>query len=152
MPTLLTVYPRDLREIAVFGAKKISLKKLEESQTTYSEAYTSYESRSGFERGVADVLLSTGMITIVTLGAWLVVSNNMDVALYPAAVVLASMAFTPIMKLMSIASDLSQTAAAAERVFSIMNEKPTVTDLVYNAPQVQFPARNRLRRCQVQVF
>ena len=128
-----------LREIAVFGAKNVSLKKLDASQNTYSEAYVSYESRSGFERGVADVLLSSGMIAIVTLGAWLVVNNNMDVALYPAAAVLAAMAFTPIMKLMSIARDLSQTAAAAERVFSIMNEEPTVTDLVSETPQVQFP-------------
>ena len=128
-----------LREIAVFGAKTVSLKKLDASQNTYSEAYASYESRSGFERGVADVLLSSGMIAIVTLGALLVASHNMEAALYPVAAVLAAMAFAPIMKLMSIARDLSQTTAAAERVFSIMHEEPTVVDLVSEAPHVHLP-------------
>lgn len=128
-----------LREIVVFGAKQVALKKLDTSQKIYSEAYVSYESRSGFEKGIADLLLSTGMLAIVTLGAWLVVSNNMDVTLYPAATLLAAMAFMPIMRLMAIARDLNQTAAAAERVFSIMNEEPTITDRVLEAPKIQYP-------------
>ena len=123
-----------LREVVAFGAKETSLGKLDRAQKDYSDAYVAFEKRSGFERGVGDAILSIGMISILVLGAWLVFHGRMSAAFFPAATVLAAMAFTPIMQLMNVARQLSQTAASAERVFGIMSTTPSVADLVTSPP------------------
>ncbi len=123
-----------LREIVTFGAMGQSMERLDASQQRYSDAYVSYEGRSGLERGSGDVLLAAGMIVTVALGGWLTTQGHMDMALYPAATVLAAMAFMPVMHLMNVARQLSQTSAAAERVMGIMNTQPTVIDRAASPP------------------
>ncbi|WP_269852094.1 ATP-binding cassette domain-containing protein [Methanosarcina horonobensis] len=59
----------------------------------------------------------------------------MNIALYPVAAVLTAMAFSPVMHLLNIARQLSQTAAAADRVFGIMNTQPSVVDRVVSPPK-----------------
>lgn len=124
-----------LREIVTFGAMEQSIKRLDASQQRYSDTYVSYEGRSGLERGSGDALLAMGMTVTIALGGWLTTRGYMDVALYPAATVLAAMAFVPIMNLMNIARQLSQTSAAAERVMGIMNAQPTVIDRAVSPPE-----------------
>ena len=128
-------YIQGMREVVAFGAVKLSMDRLDVSQQKYSDTYVAYESRSGMERGAGDALLAGGMVVTVALGGWLSIMGYMDVALYPVAAVLTAMAFSPVMHLLSIARQLSQTAAAADRVFGIMNTQPSVIDLVSSSPE-----------------
>lgn len=128
-------YIQGMREIVAFGAMKLSMSRLDASQQKYSDTYVAYESRSGMERGAGDALLAGGMIVTVALGGWLSTMGYMDIALYPVAAVLTAMAFLPVMHLLNIARQLSQTAAAADRVFGIMNTQPSVVDQVAFPPE-----------------
>ena len=123
-----------LREIIAFGAQKRARDRFDCCQLSYADSFVSYERRSGFEHAVSDALLSLGIIVVVALGAWLVVSHQMDAAYFPAVTVLAAFTFVPVMQLTAIARQLSQVGAAADRVFSILNAKPSVTDLVTQSP------------------
>lgn len=127
-------YIQGMREIVAFGAVKQSTKRLDLSQQKYSDTYVAYESRSGTERGAGDALLAAGMLVTVALGGWLSIQGYMNIALYTVAAILAAMAFSPVMHLLNIARQLSQTAAAADRVFGIMNTQPSVADKVTSPP------------------
>ncbi|AKB83570.1 Transport ATP-binding protein CydCD [Methanosarcina barkeri 3] len=128
-------YIQGMREVVAFGAVKMSMNRLDASQQKYSDTYVAYESRSGMERGAGDALLAGGMVVTVALGGWLSIMGYMDVALYPVAAVLTAMAFSPVMHLLNIARQLSQTAAATDRVFGIMNTQPSVVDRVSAPPE-----------------
>ena len=128
-------YIQGMKEIVAFGAIKLSMSRLDASQQKYSDTYVAYESRSGMERGAGDALLAGGMFVTVALGGWLSIMGYMNIALYPVAAVLTAMAFSPVMHLLNIARQLSQTAAAADRVFGIMNTQPSVVDRVVSPPK-----------------
>ncbi|AKB78905.1 Transport ATP-binding protein CydCD [Methanosarcina horonobensis HB-1 = JCM 15518] len=128
-------YIQGMKEIVAFGAIKLSMSRLDASQQKYSDTYVAYESRSGMERGAGDALLAGGMFVTIALGGWLSIMGYMNIALYPVAAVLTAMAFSPVMHLLNIARQLSQTAAAADRVFGIMNTQPSVVDRVVSPPK-----------------
>ncbi|AAM05859.1 ABC transporter ATP-binding protein [Methanosarcina acetivorans] len=128
-------YIQGMKEIVAFGAIKLSMSRLDASQQKYSDTYVAYESRSGMERGAGDALLAGGMFVTVALGGWLSIMGYMNIALYPVAAVLTAMAFSPVMHLLNIARQLSQTAAAADRVFGIMNTQPSVVDRIVSPPK-----------------
>lgn len=125
-----------LRETLLFCATSYRMGKLDASLDRYSAAFIRHEGRSGFERGASDILLTLGTLVIAALGAYLVSQGQLDPSLYPAATVLAAMAFHPVMTLTALARDLNNAGAAAERVFGIMGTKPAVEDTAGTAPSV----------------
>ena len=126
-----------LRETVLFNAIGYRLGRLNKSLDKYASAFIGHMSRSGFERGASDTLLSLGTLATTAMGAYLVTRGQLNPAYLPAAMVLAGMAFLPVTNMTTMAQDLNKSAAAAERVFNILHARPSVTDLVTSSPVIE---------------
>jgi ABC-type multidrug transport system fused ATPase/permease subunit len=83
------------------------------------------------------------MLTTLTAGAFLVTSNSLDPAQFPAAVVIAGAAFAPLVALTFVGGELQRIAACADRVWTILRATPPVrftatTEQPWPQPGVEF--------------
>jgi ATP-binding cassette subfamily C protein CydC len=123
-----------LREIVSFGQEARQREKLGRHYGALIDAQLAHGRRIGLEAGITNILVVSGMVAIVATAAWLVVGGALPRAWFPVAVVLAATVFEPIVTLTSVAMNLGLVAAAAERVFAILERPPIVEDRVDVAP------------------
>lgn len=123
-----------LREIVTFGQNENQLKKLSTRNDRLAAAHWAYAQRRGFETAAADILVGLGMAGVLAVAAWLVSSEQMAFALYPASVALAATIFTPTLEIVGMARNFGLLNAAASRIFEIFEEPTSVTDHVQQPP------------------
>ena len=123
-----------LREIVAFGREGTQVTQLGRHYGALIEAQLAHGRRIGMEVGVTNVLVASGMVATVATAAWLVSVDGLPRAWFPVAVVLAATIFEPIVTLTSVATNLGLVAAAAERIFAILERPPIVEDRVDPAP------------------
>lgn len=123
-----------LREVVVFGQGERQLARLARVSRALHRAQLAHSSRSGAERAAVDALVTVGMLAVLLVAAGLVLGGAMDLALFPAAVVLAVLAFEPVTTLAQTARELNLVAAAGERIATILDAPAPVTDRVDTAP------------------
>jgi ATP-binding cassette subfamily C protein CydC len=124
-----------LREIVAFGQERRQVEKLGLHYGALIQSQLTHGRRIGLEAGITNILVVTGMVAIVATAAWLVVDGGLPRVWFPVAVVLAATIFEPIVTLTSVAMNLGLVAAAAERIFAILERPPIVEDRVQAAPR-----------------
>jgi thiol reductant ABC exporter CydC subunit len=123
-----------LREVVMFGGQSHALTRLSREHEALARVQQAHGFRSGFEKGVTDLLIAAALVAVVAAAAALVAAGNLDAALFPAAVVLASACFDPLIQVTGLGREVNQVAAAAERVTGVLEAAPAVRDLVSEPP------------------
>jgi len=132
-----------LREIVAFTARDRALDNIANAQDATVAANLDHARRVAVERTITGALLSTGMLSTLAVGAALVNAEALDLARYPAAVVIAAAAFAPLVALIFVGGELQRIAACADRVWAILDASPSVrftatVELPAPQPTVQF--------------
>jgi ATP-binding cassette subfamily C protein CydCD len=117
-----------LRELAVFGAGKSFLAKLMRDTRAVHAIQMRYGSRAGMEQAAIDVLLALAVLCTVITGLLLIRAGRLDFNLYPLCIVLAGAALAPITEVTNTARKLGELRAGADRVVTVLHQKPQVAD------------------------
>ncbi|MEU2494298.1 ABC transporter ATP-binding protein [Streptomyces sp. NPDC007883] len=123
-----------LRELVNFGGREQRLELLRREGSRLVAAKARHGRRSGIEYSATDSIALVGILVVLVLGARLVAEGELSSAAFPVAVVLAAMSMMPVLKVTEVARELSVVAAAAERIVTLIEQPPPVTDLVDAAP------------------
>lgn len=119
-----------LRELVAFGRGRARA----EEMVGNSEALVQLQARHARNVGVqsaASALIVTGSVIAVLLTASALVSTGQLKVMYlPVAVVMTICAFIPVLDVVEISKELTQTFASAKRLFAFMDEHPAVRDEV----------------------
>ena len=132
-----------LREIVAFNAQDRALTDIGRAQDIAVAANIDHARRLAVEKVVTGALLSGGILATLGVGAALVNAGSLDAALYPAAVVVAAAAFTPLIALTVVGGELQRIAACADRVWALLDAEPLVhysatDELPHPRPIVEF--------------
>jgi ABC-type multidrug transport system fused ATPase/permease subunit len=87
---------------------------------------TDYSRRNGTETGLMQVLAGAFTVAVMAIAAALVGSGRIGFELYPAAVLLSALIFSPIIEVCGAARNLGLVFAAANRVQAVFDEEPAV--------------------------
>ncbi|MFZ7102059.1 MAG: ABC transporter ATP-binding protein [Peptococcaceae bacterium] len=120
----------------IHGMKEILMLNYQEKYRQKNEAYLDklYESqiqygkRLGIEGGLIDVSVGFAMIGIAILSIFLIFAGKIGSEWYPTIILLSIMIFNPVIIVSNMARNFGLITAAADRVFRIMEAKPTVAD------------------------
>ncbi|MFJ7071610.1 ABC transporter ATP-binding protein [Streptomyces sp. NPDC098781] len=123
-----------LRELVNFGGREQRLELLRREGSRLVAAKARHGRRSGIEYSATDTIALVGILVVLVLGARLVAEGELAATAFPVAVVLAAMSMMPVLKVTEVARELSVVAAAAERIVTLIEQPPPVTDLVDSAP------------------
>ncbi|MFJ1735671.1 thiol reductant ABC exporter subunit CydC [Streptomyces sp. NPDC088254] len=123
-----------LRELVNFGGREQRLELLRREGSRLVAAKARHGRRSGIEYAATDTIALLGILVVLVLGARLVAQGELAATAFPVAVVLAAMSMMPVLKVTEVARELSVVAAAAERIVTLIEQPPPVTDLVDAAP------------------
>lgn len=124
-----------LRELVNFGAHSQRLGLLRKQSIRLAKAKSAHGRRSGIEYAATDTIALLGILVVLVLGAHLVIAGELDRSLFPVAVVLASMAMLPVLKVTEVARELSMVASSADRINTLLDAPAPVTDLVSRPPE-----------------
>jgi ATP-binding cassette subfamily B protein len=100
---------------------KKSMQKMYDSQLKYGK-------RLGTEGALLQLVSGLSMIVVLGLTAHLVISGQLDFAWYTVVVILAGMAFNPVIELCNTVRNFGLIFAAANRVFKVIEAKTPVED------------------------
>lgn len=123
-----------LREVVTFGRSQAQLEKLGHRNQALIQTQLAHGSRSGIETALTHSLIAMGIVTMLATAAALVSRGIVPSALFPVSIILAANSFTPILNVLNIVHNLNITFAAADRIFTILEQPPLVEDHVHAAP------------------
>ncbi|MCG8352684.1 MAG: ABC transporter ATP-binding protein/permease [Chloroflexales bacterium] len=119
-----------LRETVVFGQQRNQLAKIAGRNRNLTAAQMAYAQRQGLEGAATNTLVAAGMVVVLGTAAWLVSTDQMPFALYPASIALAATIFMPALEITGVARTFGMLQAAARRIFDVLEEQPVVNDRV----------------------
>lgn len=126
-----------MREIVAFSQTKRYLTKLQQSTENLGVSQIANGKRLGLEGALINAAMSVGMVSILITSSFLVVSESIESAFIPVIIILSVYIFSPIVDVSGTARNLGSIGAAADRIFSILNEPVPVEDegtLIPNEP------------------
>jgi len=122
------------REILASGATEEMLARIRRQHQSILGASIAHGRRSGIEQAATDGLVGLAAITTLVVASALVVNGSMPASALPMALVLATGAFGPLISISGTFREVGQVSAAAERVQALLDERPSVVDLVERPP------------------
>ncbi|WP_052665507.1 thiol reductant ABC exporter subunit CydC [Nitriliruptor alkaliphilus] len=117
-----------LREVVSFGAERDRADRIEARTAQLVAAQRRQGVRAGLESAATTVTTAAGLLTALLVAAALVEAGTLPATRLPVAVVLAGGAFAPIVTLLGASRTWGVTNAAADRVFTLLDEPPAVED------------------------
>ncbi len=117
-----------LREIVSFGGKKRFTDDLSDDSWRVATAQIRFQTEQARQASLNESLTGIGALAVMVAGVWLVSRGEMTRALLPLATVLAMAAFGPVSEITRTFKELTETIAAAWRIFAIKDQPITVTD------------------------
>lgn len=93
-----------------------------------------YGKRFGTEGALILFVVGLSMLSVIAISTVLVYNGQLDFAWYPVVVMLAGMTFNPVVEICNTARNFGLIFAAANRVFMVLEAKPTVEDTGDNRP------------------
>jgi ATP-binding cassette subfamily C protein CydC len=133
-----------LGELLAFGQERAQLDRLQRQHADLHEAKLAHARRAGLEHAVSDALMALGTLAVLITGALLVRSGQLEVAMFPLAVILAGACLQPLAAVLEVARELNLAGAAAERVAALLEAPASVHDSAAGAaptivePSVRF--------------
>jgi ABC-type multidrug transport system fused ATPase/permease subunit len=92
------------------------------------DAQVNYSRRQGSETMLMHIFAGSFTVVVMGLAAYLVAGGAVGFKLYPIAVMLSALIFTPIVEVCAATRNLGLVFAAADRVQRIFDAKPSVLD------------------------
>jgi ATP-binding cassette subfamily C protein CydC len=134
-----------VREVATTGSALRFLERIGQQHERLARVSVAHGRRSGLEQGATDALTALAMIATLAVAAVLVTHGAMPARWFPAAVILTGGSFAPIVAVTGVAREVSQVAAAADRITELLEARPAVTDVVQRSPAGPFVPRIEFR-------
>ncbi len=117
-----------LKEILTLNYREAYLKKNKSYMDRLYEGQLSYGKRLGTEGAMLKGNIGISMLTISIAASILCARGNLEPAVYPAVVMLASMVLGPVTEICNTARNFGLIFAAADRVYNVLEKKPLVKD------------------------
>lgn len=96
-------------------------------QRMYESQYH-YGKRLGSEGALLQLTVGLSTLCIVAVAAWLVFNGKLAFEYYPVVMMLAGLAFNPVMDVCNTARNFGLIFAAASRVYQVIDAKPLIED------------------------
>lgn len=117
-----------MREIVAFGAGKIRGQQTVENGWSFSMYRIGFLKAQAFHRSLIEGLTALSGLTILAIGAWLVVNGEMEPTLLPLVTLLALASFGPVTELAGTLVQLMDTLGSTRRIFALYDEPVAVRD------------------------
>jgi ATP-binding cassette subfamily B protein len=117
-----------LREVTVFGRGGDRRNRVRAVTRELAAAQRSQAMRGGLETAITHLVVSAGTLTVLGLGVAGVTGGWLEGTMLAPAVVLAAGSFAPILTLLNVTRVWGITAAAADRVFHLLQEPASVPE------------------------
>ncbi|MDR0622007.1 MAG: ABC transporter ATP-binding protein/permease [Deltaproteobacteria bacterium] len=117
-----------LRELLTLNQLERYKKKNRLAMEALYDSQLAYGRRQGTENLLMNALVGFFTVAVMAIGASMVAAGTLDFSLYPVAVLLGSLLFSPIIEICGVARNLGIVFAAANRVQLVLSAVPTVKD------------------------
>lgn len=87
-----------------------------------------YGKRLGTEGAFLQLAVGLSTLCMMAVAAWLVFNGELAFAYYPVVMMIAGLAFNPVLEVCNTARNFGLIFAAADRVFQVIDAKPIVED------------------------
>ncbi|MDD4446115.1 MAG: thiol reductant ABC exporter subunit CydC [Methanothrix sp.] len=117
-----------MREILSFGYSE----RCQEELSRDSEALLGLQARQacniGLQSAASASIVSAGIFAVLLCASILVRQNSLSASFLPISMILAASVFACITSVVEVSKQLSQTRAAAQRLFLLLDEQPAVSE------------------------
>ncbi|BBB89431.1 ABC transporter ATP-binding protein [Methylomusa anaerophila] len=117
-----------LREIIAYNFEDGFLRRLKLLSEALDRSLLIYGKRLGLEGAFLNIFSSAAMIAVLGAAAYLIVDGQMAFYWLPVAVIMAANIFAPVLEIAAMGRNFGLIAAAASRVFAVLDAKGTVSD------------------------
>lgn len=120
---------RGVDETIQYGRGRARSEQMDERSNRLDQKQKEMKDLEGTQRGVTNILILVFSFGMLFLTTWLTLNGRMsfDGALLCTILMMGS--FGPVVALSSLSNNLMQTLASGERVLSILEEEPVITDV-----------------------
>jgi ABC-type multidrug transport system fused ATPase/permease subunit len=117
-----------LRELLVFGRAGAHRDRIVARSRRLHRGQRAYALRAGAEAAAVEAITAITVLVVVAVCAARVAAGDLDLALYPSAVVLTVGAFAPVAAVFGMLGRLGELSSAAQRVFTVIDAPPNVVE------------------------
>jgi ATP-binding cassette subfamily C protein CydCD len=117
-----------LRTIAAFDHGERRAAEVAERSRQLGELKRAFLRWQAVQNAVIEALMGLGALAVMTAGARLVADGQLARTALPLATLLAAASFQPVLTIVTVAKELTQTLAAARRFFAVEDEPVPVRD------------------------
>jgi thiol reductant ABC exporter CydC subunit len=117
-----------MREILSFGYSKSRLEELSRDSAALLSLQAGQARNMGLQSAVSVAIVSAGVVAVLLSASILVSRGSLSSSFLPISMILAASVFTSITSVVEISKQLSQTRAAARRLFLLLDELPAVSE------------------------
>ena len=123
-----------IKVIKAFGLENESVKRFHQQNSEYLHQLKRYIKYSSLATPISEMITSLGIAAVVYIGGSQVLSGRMSASEFFSFVTAMIMLYTPVKKLQSSYNIVQRSAGAAERVYKLLDEKPSITDSISAIP------------------
>lgn len=117
-----------MREIVAFDQGKRRTDQTEQRGREFGARRRRFLRQQAFQASFIEFTTALGGLSVLAIGAWLVVNGHMDRTQLPLATLIALSSFAPVTELATTLRQLMETLAACRRVFAVHDEPVLVQD------------------------
>lgn len=115
-----------IKVIKAFGLESRFIERFCNESEKYLKYYKRFIKYSSLAMPVSEMITSLGIATVVYVGGNHVLSGRMSASEFFSFIAAMVMLYTPLKKLQSAYNVVQRSAGAAERVFQLLDEQPTI--------------------------
>ncbi|MDC7126859.1 MAG: ABC transporter ATP-binding protein [Spirochaetales bacterium] len=115
-----------LRELMLMGQDKKVMDGILDDTTSCGKSYKRLRVNEGALASLVEIVMVLAAASVISVGTMLITHGTIDVGELILAIVISMSSFGPLISLMFLSNSLVNTAAAAERIFSLIDEEPVV--------------------------
>lgn len=120
---------RGVDETIQYGCGRARSEQMDERSSRLDKKQKEMKDLEGTQRGVTNILILVFSFGMLFLTTWLTLNGRMSFDGELLCTILMMGSFGPVVALSSLSNNLMQTLASGERVLSILEEEPVITDV-----------------------
>lgn len=125
-----------LKEIIIFGREKKYIKKVMDD----TEELGRMEVKDGFikgaQAGIINLIMSVVLVGVIFIAGGMSSEKSLDTGI-SVMIVMAINIFLPVVMVSNTAGRLNMVAASADRIYTLLNEKPQISEVLKNSPALE---------------
>jgi ATP-binding cassette subfamily B protein len=132
--THLTDSIQGLREILTFGGEERWRRAIRRRGERLSGIQRRVSAAAGLQEALSDFAIAAGILSVLAVVLHLISRGALELTDLPPILALATMIFGPVVATSSVLHEFNQAMASAARLFSLMDQRPVVHDMVTTPP------------------